>query len=172
MPSGWLLTTARLGFRAWTMDDLPLAVRLWGDPLVTRYITAGGRLGPEAVRARLEGEIAMMERDGMQYWPVFVLRGEDFVGCCGLRPHDDETLEFGVHLLPAEWGKGYALEAGRGVIGYAFSELGARSLFAGHHPANRVSGKLLERLGFTYEKDELYEPTGVMHPSYILFPPP
>jgi RimJ/RimL family protein N-acetyltransferase len=169
IPGGWFLTTRRTGFRAWTPDDLPLAHLLWEDPLVTRYIAAGGRLGPGAVRARLEGEIATLERHGVQYWPVFLLEGGRFIGCCGLRPCGREgTLEFGVHILPADWGRGYASEAGRAVIGYAFGKPGVRSLFAGHHPGNAASRILLQRLGFTYEGDERYEPTGLMHPSYTL----
>jgi len=41
-------------------------------------------------------------------------------------------------------------------------------LFAGHHPENESSRQLLTRLGFTYTHDEWYEPTGQMHPSYML----
>jgi hypothetical protein len=43
-----------------------------------------------------------------------------------------------------------------------------RALFAGHNPANQASRELLARLGFRYTHDELYPPTGLMHPSYRL----
>jgi [ribosomal protein S5]-alanine N-acetyltransferase len=33
-------------------------------------------------------------------------------------------------------------------------------IFAGHHPENEGSGRLLAKLGFVYTHDELYPPTG------------
>jgi RimJ/RimL family protein N-acetyltransferase len=43
-----------------------------------------------------------------------------------------------------------------------------RELFAGHHPANAASKRAVEKLGMRYSHDELYPPTGLHHPSYIL----
>jgi hypothetical protein len=48
------------------------------------------------------------------------------------------------------------------------SNLGATALFAGHHPENTASPKILSRLGFRYERHELYPPSGLVHPSYLL----
>lgn len=103
----------------------------------------------------------------MQYWPVFLLTSGELVGCCGLRPHDD-AFELGVHLRPAFWGQGYAAEAAGAVIRYAFEVIGADRIFAGHHPQNEASRKLLSRLGFVSIGDEFYAPTGLHHPSYEL----
>lgn len=52
------------------------------------------------------------------------------------------------------------------MIEYAFTELNAVKLYAGHHPHNIGSRKLLVRLGFQYIGDNFYEPTGLYHPSY------
>jgi len=76
--------------------------------------------------------------------------------------------ELGVHLRPQYWGKGFATEALGRVIEYAFAELGASALFAGHHPSNVASGKSLLKLGFERTGEEFFEPTGLMHPSYLL----
>src|SRR5215468_5208623 len=50
----------------------------------------------------------------------------------------------------------------------AFETLGARELFAGHHPDNAASRHMLEKSGFSYTHDELYPPTGEMDPGYVL----
>ena len=63
---------------------------------------------------------------------------------------------------------GFGLEAAQGVLEYAFNTLKASSLFAGHNPNNSISEILLMKLNFEYTHDEHYEPTGLMHPSYIL----
>jgi ribosomal-protein-alanine N-acetyltransferase len=164
----YFLKTARLGFRRWSLDDLPLALALWGDPDVTRYI--GGPFSPEDVNEKLRAEIAAMEAHRVQYWPLFLLENDAHVGCAGLRPYrvTDHMYELGFHLRPAYWGRGLAAEAGRAVIAFAFERLGAGSLFAGHHPDNAVSRKVLESLGFRFTHEEVYPPTGRRHPSYLL----
>lgn len=163
-------TTERLVFRAWTQDDAELAVGLWGDPEVTRYIATPDSVpGRASCFERLAREIAMRDEHGIQYWPVF-LRDGAHVGCAGLRPYHptDDVLELGVHIRPAYWRRGLAVEAGRAVIAHAFDALEVRALFAGHHPRNEASRSLLSRLGFRYTHDEHYAPTGLMHPSYLL----
>lgn len=164
----YFLSSARLGFRTWQEDDLPLALKLWGDPAVTRYISARGFTKRE-IELRLHLEIDNQSKHGMQYWPVFLLGTGEHVGCCGLRPRDTPGVpEFGVHIASPHWRRGYALEAASTVIDYAFSVRGARAVFAGHNPENEASRALLQRLGFVHTHDELYPPTGLQHPSYLL----
>ena len=167
-PAPFFLATGRLGFRTWGEADLPLALALWGDPQVTRLI--GGPFSEAQVRERLEREIATQRSHRIQYWPFFLLAGGEFIGCAGVRPYrtEENVLELGVHLCSAFWGRGYAREAAQAVIGYAFTELGASGLFAGHHPSNTSSRILLEKLGFRFTHEELYPPTGLNHPSYFL----
>jgi RimJ/RimL family protein N-acetyltransferase len=130
----YFLTSARPGFRCWRDDDLPLAMALWGDAAVAVLI--GGPFTPEMVQARLSREIAQERQSGLQYWPVFVLEANRHAGCAGLRPYDAEQriYELSVHLRRAFWGQGLAREATQAVIDYAFGKLGAKALFAGHHP--------------------------------------
>jgi RimJ/RimL family protein N-acetyltransferase len=164
----YFLTSARLGFRCWSMEDLPLALALWGDPEVTRLI--GGPLSPAAAERRLRAEIESMTAYGLQYWPIFLLADGAHAGCAGLRPYRpaDRIYELGFHLRPAYWGQGLATEAGAAVVAFGFETLGAAALFAGHNPANTTSRRVLEKLGFRFTHEELYAPTGLKHPSYLL----
>jgi RimJ/RimL family protein N-acetyltransferase len=100
---------------------------------------------------------------------VFLLTNDEHVGCCGLQ-HSSEprVYELGFHLRRIYWGQGLAVEAARAVIAYAFATLDAAGLFAGHHPANEASRRVLIKLGFHYMHDEFYSPTGLHHPSYRL----
>ena len=160
----YFLRSARLGFRVWTPADLEMARALWGDDRVTQRI--GGPFTDEAIRERLALEIGN-GATGVQYWPIFRLEDDTFVGCCGFRPHlGTGGLELGFHLLPEHWGRGYGREAARAAMDYAFGRLGAATICAGHHPENLRSGALLERLGFRRVGEELYPPTGRLHPTY------
>lgn len=166
----YFMQTARLGFRRWRRDDQDLALGLWGDIRVTRLIDARGQLSRTQVQERLEAEIASQETFGLQYWPIFLLESGEHVGCCGLRPYDPSRpiYEIGFHIRSSHWRRGYAYEAATAVINYAFDELQAAGLFAGHNPQNEVSRHLLARLGFRYTHDEYYPATGLDHPSYLL----
>lgn len=168
MARQYFMTTQRLGFSRWVPQDGSFARALWGDPAVTRFIAADGAMSDGQVQARLDAEIDGQTAHGMQYWPVFDLADGAFVGCCGLRPYPaaDGVLELGFHLLPAYWGRGLAVEAALAAMDYAMEVLGAKGLFAGHHPDNAGSARVLEKLGFRYLRAELYPPTGRMHPSY------
>jgi RimJ/RimL family protein N-acetyltransferase len=126
----------------------------------------GGPFDDHQVAVRLASEIACQRAHGLSYWPVFV--SDAFVGCCGLKPKAlPEVLELGFYFTPASWGHGFASEAGAAVVAFAWT-LGAAVLFAGHHPDNEGSRRTLARLGFRYLVDELYPPTGRMHPGYEL----
>jgi RimJ/RimL family protein N-acetyltransferase len=166
----YFLRTKRLGFRVWREDDLPLALALWGDPEVMRFIDSRGQLSAEEVKGLLRNHITTEREHSVQYWPIFLLADGQHVGCCGLRPYNlpQRIYELGVHLRCSQWGYGLAQEATSTVIDYAFSKVGAASLFAGHNPNNTASKRLLERLGFRFTHLEFYPATGLQHPSYIL----
>ena len=164
------LETARLIFRTWSEDDLELALGLWGDPRVTHYIDARAEWSMKDVQARLAQEIVSAEKWGVQYWPIFVRTTGEHAGCCGLRPKEPGkgVLEIGFHICSRHWGKGFATEAANRVMDHAFGALQANALFAGHHPDNRVSRHILQKLGFRHTHREFYAPTGRRHLSYLL----
>jgi ribosomal-protein-alanine N-acetyltransferase len=164
------LWTRRLFFRQWSETDLELALDLWGDERVTKFIDARGELTQEEVRNRLELEIASARDCGVQYWPFFLQSTGQHVGCCGLRIYDRSRniYEIGFHIRADHWGQGFAIEAALRVMDYAFAVIGVRELFAGHNPLNTVSKKVMLKLGFRYTHDEYYAPTGLSHPSYRL----
>ncbi len=164
----YFLKTNRVGFSKWQKNDLLLAQSLWGDPAVTRYICATGNFSRQDIENRLKTELENDAKFGVQYWPIFALDSNELIGCCGLRPRDEKQYEIGFHLRPRFWGQGYAVEAAKAVIAYAFDVLQAESLFAGHNPHNINSAKVLKKLGFSYLGEEFYAPTGLNHPSYLL----
>lgn len=165
---GFFLTTKRLGFRCWSAADESLAIGLWCNRQVTALI--GGPWTREVALNRLAREMELHTQFGVQYWPVFLLSDGRHAGCAGLQPYQlsEAVYEMGVHLLPDFWAQGIAREGAEALIPYAFGRLQAAAIFAGHHPQNAASGRLLKALGFAYQGDQLYIPTGLMHPCYLL----
>ncbi|MGN3973725.1 GNAT family N-acetyltransferase [Tsuneonella sp. SYSU-LHT278] len=83
--------------------------------------------------------------------PAFAVvesRSGSLIGAAGLgRKPDSVEVEIGYWLARPFWGKGFATEAGRGVIEIA-RMLGIRRLVAGHFVDNPASGRVLRKLGF------------------------
>lgn len=151
---------------------MPLARALWGDLEVTKYF--GGPFPEDEIERRLERELERARLHRIQHWPIHWLGDDDFVGCCGLRPYklEEGIPELGFHLRPKYWGRGLAGEAARAVVEYAFETLGYKGLFAGHHPENVNSKKILQKLGFRYTHDEIFPALGIEIPFYLLMRQP
>ncbi len=70
-----------------------------------------------------------------------------YVGSCGLYLKDGQ-FEIGYWLGKPYWRQGYASEAARRVLAFAFGELAAPAVWAGWYHDNPRSGHVLEKLGF------------------------
>src|SRR5271156_6041061 len=63
--------TERLVARPWQIEDLPLAMELWGNPAVTALIDSRGKLTNAQVGEKLRAEIERERSGGVQYWALF-----------------------------------------------------------------------------------------------------
>ena len=130
--------TERLVARSWRIEDLTLALELWGGPAVTALIDARGKLTAEQVEERLRDEIERERSSSVQYWALFDHRNGDFVGCGGLRPWiyttGERNFEVGFHLVKRSWGKGLATEAALGALDYAWQNCGCLKSMPGTIP--------------------------------------
>lgn len=75
------------------------------------------------------------------------------IGAVGLREIDAEhsQAEMGFWIGVQSWGKGYATEAARRVVRYAFEELKLNRVYAHHMVRNPASGRVLEKVGLKRE---------------------
>ena len=158
----------RIYFCHWNSKNSQDARALWSNPLVSKYISTNGIFTEKEIEYRLNTEINNQLFYGVQYWPFYEKISKKLIGCCGFRPYDDSALEFGVHIISDFWRQGYAVEAATAAIAYCTVHIKPEKIIAGHNPNNMASAALLKKLGFTFTHDEYYEPTGLMHPTYIL----
>ena len=168
MNSNCIFKSKRIGFSLWNESDYNLAYGLWSDKEVTSLI--GGPFIKEQIIQRLTAEIDSYNKFKVQYFPIFNLSSGQFLGCAGLRPINEQNeiiFECGIHLHTYAQGKGLGTEALTTVIQYGYA-LGIDKIYAGHNPKNIASKNLLLKIGFKYLYDNYYEPTGLMHPWYVI----
>jgi RimJ/RimL family protein N-acetyltransferase len=109
---------------------------------------------PDAERTReAVGEIiAEVERGEALQWAVERRADRRVIGSITVMLEAGQPrAEIGYILGREHWGRGYAGEAQRRVIDFAFDELGLHRLEADTHPDNAASTRSLERLGFRRE---------------------
>jgi RimJ/RimL family protein N-acetyltransferase len=149
-----VLETERLILRRLTVEDSGFILELLNDPEWLRFIgDRGVRTVDDARGYILKNLVAMYERLGFGLY-LCELKGASVpIGICGLIKRDSlEDVDIGFAFLPAFRGKGYAFESASAVMTYAERTLGLNRLAAITSPDNFVSGKLLEKLGFNFER--------------------
>lgn len=75
-------------------------------------------------------------------------RGGRLIGTCDVDEIANGVGDLGYWLEEPAWGQGFASEAARAVMAFAFDELRLTRLTSGHAADNRASGKVLTKLGF------------------------
>lgn len=149
-----LLETSRLILRRFTLDDAPFIRALVNDPAWIQNIGDRQVHTVEDARAYLEkGPLAMYEREGFGLYAVVRKDSGETIGMCGLvRRAGLDDVDLGFAFLPEHRGHGYAIESARAVRDYAKAILELKRLVAIVSPKNRPSIRLLEGLGFRFER--------------------
>jgi RimJ/RimL family protein N-acetyltransferase len=108
--------------------------------------------------------------EGYGLWASELRTTGELIGDCGLvtqhLPEGDE-VEVGWHTKRELWGQGYATEAAREVIRYAFEDLGLRRLISLILDDNVPSRRIAEKLGMHVERRTDHR--GLNHLVYRLF---
>lgn len=78
--------------------------------------------------------------------------GQKFIGVIGYGPmQEDDHPEIGYWIGEPYWGFGYASEAAKAVVDYAFEEDDVTTLLGGARITNIASRRVLEKCGFEYQ---------------------
>ena len=154
MTADFSLQTERLELRWLTLDDADLMLAVWNDPAFHKYVGDRGIRTLEAAQdAMREGAFQLYEKYGYGPFRVALRENDEPIGTCGLfRREGYDGPDIGWSVLPAYWGKGYAYEAARAVLAFAFGEVGLDRITAFIALDNVPSIGLARKLGLSYER--------------------
>lgn len=143
------LVTVRLRGLPLVEADFADLVELHRDRrIVTPKMTAA------ETREWLDWRLAHWQDHGFGVW-VFRDPNGAFVGRCGIhrwKLDGKPEVEIGYVVRSALWSHGYATEMGSAVIDHAFTNLGFPTLVGFTRPRNLASRRVLEKLGFVFER--------------------
>jgi ribosomal-protein-alanine N-acetyltransferase len=148
------IETERLLIRKWQLPrDLDDAFAVYGDPETMRLIPCGALNAEQTERLVLR----MIERDEQQgygIWPVVHKADHRVIGECGITqiPGYEPDIEIAWIFNKAYHGHGYATEAARAVMEFAFGELHVARLYALIDRFNAPSIAVANRLAMRYDR--------------------
>ncbi len=142
-------------FRAEDAETVQGHVSLWA---IARMTTRIPHPYPDSAAAEWIASHATFEAENGE--TVFCIAdGGRVIGAISLRRknpglQDPDTAEIGYWLAPGHWGRGYATEAARALLAYAFEEPRLHAVTSGHFGDNPASGRVLAKCGFQPTGDE------------------
>lgn len=141
-----VLETERLILRAPRLGDAKVLAALANDKRIAENTR---RIPHPYKRSDADDFITAVNIPGGEIAFLITLRDGALVGACGIALQDGAP-DVGYWLGVKYWNKGYATEAVRAVIDFAFTELGHDTLYAGARVTNPASRRILEKCGFQW----------------------
>ena len=154
------LRTGRLHLRGWTADDREAFAAINADPAVMEFL--GGPITGERSDELVERIHAEFTSRGFGLWAVEVPGSVPFIGFVGLmtltyEAHFTPAVEVGWRLARAAWGHGYASEAAREVLRFAFADAGLAEVVSTTAFSNVRSQRVMQRIGMHRDPGDDYD---------------
>ncbi len=149
-----ILETERTILREVTAVDAEFVLDLLNQPSFIRYI--GDRNVRTIAEARdyIESRFTKSyQQFGFGMWAVELKETETLIGICGFVKRDSlPDADIGFAFLPQFEKKGYAFESANAIMKYGSDVLNLKRVLAITSPDNESSERLLEKLGFKFER--------------------
>lgn len=161
-----VLDSERLLLRPHRKTDLDIEIEISTDPEVMKFV--GDVETEDQVARNMPKYVRRCAGGCIGFWSVIERSTEDKLGIAVLLPlpiEEDDTnwdlvvgdelpdgeIEIGYMLKRSAWGKGYATEATKRLLKFAFEESPLQELVATTDPENATSQRVLEKCGLVYE---------------------
>ena len=144
------LRSPRLTLRQWRAPDVPPWAALNADPAVTEFL--GRCLSYEQSAEFVRRAAAELAQRGWGLWALERTGDGALLGCVGLAvpafsAHFTPCVEILWRLVREHWGCGYATEAARTCLRFAFGTLALAEVVAFTAAGNGRSRAVMQRLG-------------------------
>jgi len=99
---------------------------------------------------------AQWEKDDQKCFEFAIIADEGHIGAASVNIEDDRaaTASMGWIVHKDFWGKGYATEAAKAVLGFAFDTLSMQKVVATCDYRNTPSKKVMEKIGMSLESSD------------------
>ncbi len=147
------IKTDRLILRKFKESDAESFFNLVGsDTNVTKYVVWNAHKDVDVTKRAVSKWMEGYKNDYCYYWAIELKDTKEVIGSISCVHVDtkNETCEMGYVISSREWNKGYATETLKAVVDYLHEE-GFKTIYAEHLSLNPASGRVMEKVGMTYE---------------------
>jgi RimJ/RimL family protein N-acetyltransferase len=143
------LETTRLILRPWYVEDFEIYASMCAEPEVVRFTTIDAKpMSRTDAWGAFAYQLGHWLLRGFGQFAIVERASNEIVGRAGpWQPEGWPDFEIQCVLRRAYWGQGYATEAMKVCIAYAFAELDRQHLIGLIEPDNVKSIRLAERVG-------------------------
>ena len=163
-----IIETERIFLREMNMDDFAALYQVLSDADIMQHYPYA--FDEERVRDWIERNMARYRDNGFGLWAVCLKDSGEMIGDCGLTLQniDGEMLpEIGYHIRANCLRKGYAKEAAKAVLDWAFENTDYPAFYSYCKYTNTPSIKTAESIGMHFEKDYSDPANEITHVSVI-----
>ena len=156
-----MIETERLYLRQWRASDFAIFAEMNADLDVMKYFPKP--LSPKVSDAIANKCSQLIKDKGWGFWAVSLKETDTFIGMVGLNEaHADMSfapaVEIAWRLHKDYWGQGYATEAARASLNFAFDTLGFDEVVAFTAVINEHSQLIMQRIGMSNTQQNFYHP--------------
>ncbi|WP_201591722.1 GNAT family N-acetyltransferase [Psychrobacter fozii] len=156
-----MIETERLYLRQWRASDFAIFAEMNADLEVMKYFPKP--LSPKVSDAIANKCSQLIKDKGWGFWAVSLKETDTFIGMVGLNEaHADMSfapaVEIAWRLHKDYWGQGYATEAARASLNFAFDTLGFDEVVAFTAVINEHSQLIMQRIGMSNTQQNFYHP--------------
>lgn len=154
-----ILETDRLILRPFEKEDAPAVFECWeSDPDVAKYMFWTSHNDLEKTKEWIAFELGQIDKEDWYRWALVSKETKALIGTVLIYYEDEvQCWEIGYNLGKVYWGQGYTTEAMKKVLEFAGEQLGITEIVGRYAKENPASGNVMNKLGFTYEKEIPYE---------------
>lgn len=149
--TGFLMKSARLGFRILEEADFERLEKLDTDPEVRAYFP-DGESTPDEIRQRIARSQANYRTQGYTEFAVVDLETGEFAGRAGFGEIAGGEIEVGYVFLKDYWGRGLAQESLRALLTWAEQNLAIPRIIAYAPKEHSASLNVMKKSGMRYFK--------------------
>ncbi|WP_029272672.1 GNAT family N-acetyltransferase [Flavobacterium sp. KJJ] len=157
------IETERLILREILLSDADGMFELDSNPNVHLFVGNKPIKHIEESILQIENIQKQYKKFGIGRWAVILKETNEFLGWSGIKFIKDKInnhqnlYEIGYRFIEKHWGKGYATEAGKAFVDYAFNEMKVDAIYAYADAGNENSRRILEKLGLHFVNSFEYE---------------
>ncbi len=153
-----IIETERLLLRPLSIKDAEIIFERWtSDDKVSKYVRWCTHKNISETFEWLSLEEKNIISDKSYQWGFEFKNSKYLFGSGGIIYNEmEKVFELGYNIMNSYWNQGYTTEAVKAILNFAITVLNENEFVAWHASENPASGRVLEKCGFLYEKNEIH----------------